>query len=194
MALNTYKDAQTCAAYMQPRSDESTSPVPANADARSGTGGLSAFAVRITTGGAPYGGTVDLWFLHNGGIETVPKQKNRVAAALDSIQRAFGLSTSDLARVCDVDRRMIYQWRAGSKPRESNLERIFLLERAAKSWVEDGFPVPGIRFREPLVDGRSIFDLLSDDSLDLDAIHFAGSRLHLDSQLSASGQLKDPFG
>lgn len=194
MALNTYKNVQTCAAYMQPRSDESTSPVPARADASSGTGGLSAFAVRITTGGAPYGGTVDLWFLHNGEGATEPKQVNRIAVALDRIRRAFGLNISELAPVFGVERRTIYQWYDGTTPRDLRLKRIFSLERAAKSWVEDGFPAPGTQLRVPLVDGRSIFDLLSDDSLDLDAIHFAGSRLHLDSQLSASGPLKDPFG
>jgi len=194
MALSLSKDVQSCASFTQLGTAEPSSAVPARADASSGTGGMSAFGVRITTGGAPYGGAVDLWFLHNGETATAPKQKNRISAALDTIKLAFGLNVSELAQVCGVERQMIYQWRGDTTPRDSRLKRIFLLERAANSWLEDGFPVPGVRLQEPLVDGRSILDLLSDESIDLEAIHFAGSRVHLDSELSGSAPLKDPFG
>lgn len=193
MALNAYKDFQTCATFKQPRSVESILAVPVRTDVSSATGGVSAFAVRVTTGGAPYGGAFDLWFLHNGEVESAPKQVNRVAVALDRIRRTFGLNIVELAQIFGVERKTIYQWQDGATPRDERLRRMFALERAARSWIEDGFPAPGTQLRVPLVDGRSIFDLLSDDPLDLDAIHFAGSRLHLDAQLSASGPLKDPF-
>ncbi len=194
MALSSSKDVQSCAGFMQPGFAEPSSAVAARADAWAGTGGMSAFAVRITTGGAPYAAAVDFWFLHNGTASTSPKPENRIVVALDRIRQAFGLNVTELACVCGVERKMIYQWRGDATPRDSKLKRIFMLERAANSWIEDGFPVPGVRLKEPLLDGRSIFDLLSGELIDLDAIHFAGSRVHLDAQISASDSLKDPFG
>jgi hypothetical protein len=117
-----------------------------------------------------------------------------VLRALSDIQRVFGLNFSELAEVAHVTRRAVYDWHSGARPRQAALERLLQLRRAALDWQRAAFPAPGPSLHDPVLGGRSLWELLCAEPLDLDAIHFAGSRLQLRDEVTRGGTLLDPFG
>lgn len=123
----------------------------------------------------------------NGGAESALVQR------LDTIADTFALNRRQLARACAVTRATLYAWLAGAEPRREALQRIAALHRAALDWRRAGFPRPAAALQLPLLQQRSLLDLLSAVSLDLDAIHFLGMRLSLREAEASTGQLDDPF-
>lgn len=112
---------------------------------------------------------------------------------LDYISDTFCLTKDDLAQVCQVQtRKTLYNWMDGeSSPRRPALERMYELYTVAEVWRTSGFEFKKQEFHTPVIDGKTIIDLLSEDSIDRDLILFAGSRIQLSSgNLSV---IKDPF-
>jgi hypothetical protein len=150
---------------------------------------------RLTSDGT--GGKAELFAL-----PTILREDRRAVAtaaggvvrALDDIQNAFGLNTSQMGDVLGVTRKTVYDWQAGAAPRRDKLDRLFRLRRAALDWQRSGFHAPGSSLHEALVGGQSLWHLLCTEPLDLDAIHFAGGRLQLRDQVTRGGTLLDPFG
>jgi len=97
---------------------------------------------------------------------------------LESIGRIMGLNKSQLAAACGLrTRKALYAWGTGAVPRKNSMKRLHLLYRAALDWERSGFMQPEKALHLPVVQGKSLFDLLKEDPLDLEAIHFAGARL-----------------
>lgn len=99
----------------------------------------------------------------------------------DQICHAFSLSIIDLATACQKSRKALYDWKNGSEPRPDAADRLYRLYRAANDWLDTSEPIPKTRLREPLLAGRSLFDLLTGDDIDLDAIAFLRRRLVLET-------------
>lgn len=122
------------------------------------------------------------------------RRVENLVAALSLIERVFGVNVAQLGEICGgVTRKAVYDWQAGAVPRPAKIERIYALRRAALDWERAGFEAPGARLRAPVLGDRSLFDLLRAEPLDLEAIHFAGSRLSLERESAPTAALADPF-
>lgn len=149
---------------------------------------------RLTSDGT--GGKAELFAL-----PTILREDRRAGAtaaggvvrALDDIQNAFGLNTSQMGDVLGVTRKTVYDWQAGAAPRRDKLDRLFRLRRAALDWQRSGFHATGSSLHEALVGGQSLWQLLCAEPLDPDAIHFAGSRLQLQAEAASERVYDDPF-
>ena len=112
-------------------------------------------------------------------------------SVLDKIQSAFGLGITDLAGVACTTRKTIYNWLEGTaEPQKKNLERLFQLSVLAGDWADAGYTKERAEIRQPVVDGHSVLDLLSEESLDAELVLFAGSRL---SMTKSKNALANPF-
>ena len=117
-----------------------------------------------------------------------------VTAALELIQRVFGLSDGQLMAVCGgADCDAAARWLEGGMPNKAMRARVLDLRRAALGWAASGFVPPGADLAVPIVHERTLFDLLRAEPLDFDAIDFAGGRIALKRELSARRRLVDPF-
>lgn len=113
---------------------------------------------------------------------------------LEQIRSIFGLNHSELAVVCGLSRKALYDWKKGSRPRKKSIQRIAQLQRAALDWRRSGFPEPGpTLLHMPIVQGLSFYDLLKAESLDLEAVHFAGARMALRENADQRETMTDPF-
>lgn len=100
---------------------------------------------------------------------------------LETISRIMGLNKTQLAEACGLrTRKTLYSWETGAVPRKKSAQRIHLLYRAALDWRRSGFLHPEKVLHLPVVQGKSLLDLLREDPLDLEAIHFAGARLSME--------------
>lgn len=106
----------------------------------------------------------------------------------------FSLTKVELADVCKIQsRKTLYNWiNEEASPRKSAMKRIFDLLIVAKAWQQSGFHCSRQQLYQPILDGRSIFDLLNQAEINKEVILFAGSRLNLMSQ--AKNKIQDPFG
>lgn len=98
---------------------------------------------------------------------------------LITIKSAFGLSNSDMAKICRISRPQLYKWLSDDQMVElalPNWQRLALLEQVAKDWNRlSGRPLRS--FLGTKVDGENtILDLLSALPLDERAIRDAMNR------------------
>nr|WP_299245377.1 hypothetical protein [uncultured Halomonas sp.] len=119
--------------------------------------------------------------------------ENPLGKRLENISGIFSLNRLQLARACRVTRPTLYSWLHGVEPRRDALQRIAALHRAALDWQRSGFPQPEAALQLPLLKGCSMLDLLTVETLDLDAIHFLGTRLKLNETIESTEKLEDPF-
>ena len=113
---------------------------------------------------------------------------------LETIGRIMGLNKSQLAEACGLrTRKTLYSWATGAVPRKKSTQRIHLLYRAALDWRRSGFLHPEKVLNLPVLQGKSLLDLLREDPLDLEAIHFAGARLRMGLEGATGMVSNDPF-
>lgn len=119
--------------------------------------------------------------------------KNKLATIVNDICDSFGLTKDELARACGIQsRKTLYNWINGeATPRKSAMNRLYELQLLSRAWLTSGFSIDRSQLFEPVVDGKSVFDLLSEPNVDRDTALFAGSRLNLMSPVK--GDLPDPF-
>lgn len=124
-------------------------------------------------------------------VHVTPQSKLEIA--VNEICYAFGLTKEELAQVCKVQsRKTLYNWINGEvKPRKSAMIRVFDLLIAARAWRSSGFVADREQLHEPVLEGQSVFDLLSQTEIDKERILFVGSRLNLISPMKKD--LSDPF-
>ncbi len=142
------------------------------------------------------GGLRELIFLHDftANVQAEETYQSDLADILEQIRRTFGVNHSELAVVCGLSRKALYDWKKGSRPRKKSIERIAQLQRAALDWRRSGFSEPGPTLLQmPMVQGLSLYDLLKAESLDLEAIHFAGARMALRENADQRDSMSDPF-
>jgi DNA-binding transcriptional regulator YiaG len=139
----------------------------------------------------------ELIFLRTITSVDTPTEKPRqdsLADILEEIRSTFGLSQSELAEICGLTRKSLYDWQKGARPRKKSAERLGRLHRAAMDWRRSGFPVPdGSRLHMPVLRDASLFDLLKADPLDPESIHFGGARMSLGNANEQEISYTDPF-
>lgn len=117
-----------------------------------------------------------------------------LSGILEQIRTTFGFNHSELAVVCGLSRKALYDWKKGSRPRKKSIERITQLLRAALDWRRSGFPEPGPTILHlPVVQDLSLYDLLQAEPLDLEAIHFAGARMAMRENADQRNNMSEPF-
>ncbi len=106
-------------------------------------------------------------------------------ATLDEVVReimeTFNLTKEEQSSVFRVSsRKTLYNWIDGlTTPRKSAMNRIFELLDIARDWKSSGLKASSKDLRKPVIKGKCILELLSEDSLDKEKILFAGSRLNV---------------
>ena len=128
-------------------------------------------------------------------VEEISSEQPGVVEQIeDEILEIFGISMSDLADFCRVSRCTPYNWRKNESSvnrKKPGMARLFKVSQAAKNWRNSGFVQPGDFIDEPVVDERSLRDLLCADEIDLEAIQFLGSRLAIRNL--GDSDLNNPF-
>jgi len=118
--------------------------------------------------------------------EWAPKDSERRANVelrvrrLLAIKAAFGLSTSDLARVCSVSRTQLYKWLSRDDKvhlSPSNWQRLSDLARIAEDWNALSAAPARDLLNEKVRDEKTLFSLLSAAQLDHAAIRSAMKKL-----------------
>lgn len=105
-----------------------------------------------------------------------------IAQVIKEIREAFGVSMEELAQMCSTTRKTIYNWKDGtSEPRKKVAKKLFTLHRAARDWTQSGSSQPKAQMYKPVLGDKSLFDLLTEEPLDLEAIEFVRSRLEVAS-------------
>ena len=124
-------------------------------------------------------------------VEQAPQ--NKLAAAVNEICTAFGLTKEELAQVCHIQsRKTLYNWINGEAiPRKSTMSRIFDLLTVAQAWKHAGLSGDRDVLRQAVLDGENLFDILNQPEIDKELILFVGSRLSLMSP--AKGVISKPF-
>jgi hypothetical protein len=96
------------------------------------------------------------------------------AEGLPTIQHHLSLNLSDLAAVLRVSRPTIYTWlRSESSPQAHNVSRMRLLFRVAKTWAGVSPRPLGSHLKTAVVEGQSVFDLLSQERIERELVRGA---------------------
>lgn len=91
----------------------------------------------------------------------LPSSSDLIAAALLDIRETFGLTMSELALILGVSRAGLYAWLRGARPKDQFLSAIWTLQSAAKELAGFNLRIPRSYLRRPLVEGRSLLELLT---------------------------------
>jgi hypothetical protein len=87
-----------------------------------------------------------------------------------AIKFYLGLKISDIASILHVQRPTIYEWLSGTSPHQSNYRRLHQLYEIASEWRSLSYKQIGNYARTPRLGEKSLLNLLSQDTLDRDAI------------------------
>jgi DNA-binding transcriptional regulator YiaG len=94
-------------------------------------------------------------------------------ARLAGIQASFGLTAKALAEVLRITRPNLYKWLDASKditPQGANRQRLNTIERLAKMWRErSDAPLSSVA-HEPLGEGHTVLDMLTEEGLNEDTV------------------------
>ena len=127
--------------------------------------------------GAAFGG-LEYYYTSSGHskyeMEVLPVPRHEgpaeAVAALQKIERVFGDSATELAKILRVSRPMIYHYRQGMQPSVENFRRLKLLaEFADYVSTEAGVSLAPI-LKAPQPEGQSLLDLLSAEMPDVTLI------------------------
>jgi hypothetical protein len=117
----------------------------------------------------------------------------RLQIIVQQIRSVFELTMEEFGSACHTQsRKTPYNWVNGSSnPHKDALKRIYDLQLAALAWKDAGFFCDSQVLHVPALNGKSLFDLLRQDKVDVDSILFLGGRLNMlyEKQVSIS----DPF-
>lgn len=95
----------------------------------------------------------------------------KVEDIVSNIRSSLSLTMQEMARTLGVERQTVYSWIGGSsEPHPSNRERLNKIFLIAKYWDELWSMPLGKTVRQLPANGKSIVDLLSEDTLDEQAI------------------------
>jgi hypothetical protein len=97
-------------------------------------------------------------------------EENPTISYLHAIETVFGNSPSDLAPILRVSRPMIYHYRGGKTPTPENFERLKQIGLLATENPDLAQAPLRERLKRPESNGKSLFDLLCEESLNLPAI------------------------
>lgn len=127
--------------------------------------------------GATFGGLVYCYTtsgLSKYEMEALPVPRHEgpaeAVAALQKIERAFGDSATELAKILRVSRPMIYHYRQGMQPSVDNFRRLKLLADFADYVSTETGVSLGPVLKAPQPEGQSLLDLLSAEIPDVPLI------------------------
>ena len=102
---------------------------------------------------------------------------------LNSLEKLFGESATDLAKMLRVSRPMVYLYRKGNEPSLENKRRLQSLASLANDWNSVvARPLKGVlKIKQP--EGRALLDFLSDEDLNVTALRQILHRIVIDSDL-----------
>jgi hypothetical protein len=89
---------------------------------------------------------------------------------LKTIENVFGPSASDMARILNVSRPMIYHYRGGMEPELENMRRLQVIAEVASEfrWLLKEPLTSLLKAEQP--EGRTLLDYLSDEHLDIPVV------------------------
>lgn len=118
---------------------------------------------------------------------------NTLASSVEEICSAFSLTKEELATACKIQsRKTLYNWINGeAQPRKSAMNRMYDLLIIARAWCNSGFKATHPQIHQPIIDNKSIFDLLCETNIDHELILFSGTRINM--LFSNQEKLADPF-
>jgi DNA-binding transcriptional regulator YiaG len=90
-------------------------------------------------------------------------------ACLAQIRTVLKLSISDIASIFSVSRQSIYNWLAGEKPSQDNVERLNDFVRAADLLQSNGFAGSSYLVRRKIEHGKTLMDIVRDGGSAQDA-------------------------
>lgn len=111
------------------------------------------------------------------------------------LRRWLSLNVADAARVLRIRRPTIYAWTKGTAfPSHDHRHRIAAVHELASLWRACSAEPIGQRLRQPVVAGRSLFDLLCAETIDrgavVRAVKLLGESSITEPQRSATGVAK----
>jgi DNA-binding transcriptional regulator YiaG len=92
------------------------------------------------------------------------------AELVANIREIFSINMSDLAAILGVTRPTVYAWLEGQEPKPEAVIHIQRLSRTADEVKKANIPRLDKLMHRPILDGRSLFDLLKADEDPLEAI------------------------
>lgn len=122
---------------------------------------------------------------------TAQETEHSLSTTLNEVAGVFSLTKDQLADCLLVSRKTIYNWIDGTaSPQHANLSRLYELKLLCKDWKYRKLSINKQQLSEPIVNSKSMLELLKSEKLDKDQILFAGSRLGLES---IGQRFADPF-
>lgn len=120
-------------------------------------------------------------------IRYTAEKTRPIADAISEISKTFGLDKTGVAEICHVSRKTIYNWINHGKSgvskrnwlRKSNTRRVFDILVAAKACSDRGVFFDKVDIENPLLNGKSLKFVLSQDKIDLEQVIFIGTQLKM---------------
>jgi transcriptional regulator with XRE-family HTH domain len=140
-----------------------------------GSGGVPAYGITMPPSGAQTQFNVNVI--------------THLSSELEEIRSVFQLSMTQLAEVCGVQRKTLYNWKDGeTSPHAASMKRLYQLLVCARDWKSEGYKLSKAQLLEPVISDESLFDILKAEHFSSDKVLFAGSRLNISPR-----KLTDPF-
>lgn len=110
--------------------------------------------------------------------ESAEVQRNALEEKLDLIKSTFSMTEVEISQSIGVSRKTLFNWKQKeSAPNKRKAQNIFELYLLAKNWKDANFTTESFELETPVINGKSIKDLLKEDKIDSEKILFAGNRL-----------------
>lgn len=110
--------------------------------------------------------------------ENTEIQRNALEEKLELIKSIFSMTEVEISQSIGVSRKTLFNWKQReSAPNKKKAQNIFDLYLLAKNWKDAGFTTDSFELETPIINGKSIKDLLKEDKIDSEKILFAGNRL-----------------
>lgn len=101
-----------------------------------------------------------------------------IIETINNVSSIFRLSKDQVAQALGVARSTIYTWKKKTaKPRPQAIKRLIQLNIAAANWEQAGYADPYPYLEQPVVQGRTLFEILKSDPLDQELIAYVGKRI-----------------
>lgn len=126
-------------------------------------------------------------------------ENKTIAEQVQLLKDAFGLNTSDIAKLMNVSRPTVYSWMKGTVPaQEETMLQLQRLSDTAMIFKLQNIVRPDTLMRRPIFEGRTAFDLLQENKVlsseQISAMKSIDSREHairLDVDKGRNKQFRD---
>ena len=89
-----------------------------------------------------------------------------ISDKLLEIRKALSVNMTELAKILRVERPTLYAWfKDEASPISANYNRVSQVHKLAKQWMSMSHRPPESMKREPLLSGKSLLDILAEDTI-----------------------------